>query len=54
MTPKKEFCFRNDMADTYMNSQSLWQYAEDLYKFKADKIPAWRTGNRYKAPSLVK
>lgn len=26
----------------YINSQQLWQLAQDLHEFKPDQIPAWR------------
>jgi hypothetical protein len=48
--PKDQCPFRYDRADTDMNSQRLWQHAQDLHRFKPDKVSARRRGGGHGAP----
>lgn len=39
---------RQNRTDTHTNSERLWQHAQNLHRFKPDKILSLRRGGRYK------
>lgn len=48
---------RHTRADTHMNSQRLWQHAQDVHKFKSDRVSVLRgevEGKQTQGPTLTK
>jgi hypothetical protein len=54
MTPRNECLPETIEVIKYMNSQSPGQYAQNLQKFKLDKIPELREGEGYRVLPLTK
>lgn len=53
MTPRR-LCSRHNKANGHKTSKRLWLPAQDLHKFKADKIPRLGRGNIHKVLLLTK
>lgn len=51
----KETAIRRNIEEYgHINSQGLWQHAQDLHKLKSGMTPIWKRGTEYKVPCLTK
>lgn len=41
---------RHNKPDSHINSERLWKDAQDLHRFKPDKIPTLKRGNEHNVP----
>lgn len=51
---KKNLFSSHNRTDIHMNSQRLWQYAQNLYKSKTNRIPTLKIGSGDQLWSLTK
>jgi hypothetical protein len=45
---------RHNRTDRQMNSQTLWENAQDMCRFKPNGAPQLRVGNGHRLPLLTK
>ena len=51
---KEIVSFQYNRTDAHVDSQGLWEQAQDLHRFKPDSVPALRGEGGHRFPSYTK
>lgn len=51
---KETLSYRHNRTCKHVSPERLWQQAQDLHRFKPDKVPMLRKGHGHELPSLAK